>query len=98
MREKTCCFTGHRTIQKDHLDVVIAQTEIKIRELILKHGVRYFGAGGAIGYDTLAAQILFQLWDTDFPHIKVVLVYPFEGFTSRWNDEQKANYPATPEV
>lgn len=92
MREKTCCFTGHRTIQKDHLEAVTVRTEVKIRELILKHGVRYFGVGGAIGYDTLAAQILFRLRDTDFPHIKVILVYPFDGFTSRWTDEQRATY------
>ena len=48
--------------------------------------------GGAIGYDTLAAKILFRLRETDFPQIKVILVYPFEGFTSRWSDEQRAEY------
>jgi len=90
-RAQTCCFTGHRTIRYDHEDIVAARTEIKIRELILK-GYRYFGVGGALGYDTLAAQILFRLRNTDFPQIRVILVYPFEGFTSRWTDEQKATY------
>ena len=92
IRQKTVCFTGHRLIPIDHLENVKACTEIQIRRLILKHGIRYFGVGGAIGYDTLAAEILFRLRETDFPHIKVILVYPFEGFTSRWNDNQRAAY------
>lgn len=92
MREKTCCFTGHRTIPQEHIDAVVARTEIKVRELIVTEDVRYFGVGGAIGYDTLAAEILFRLRATSFPHIKIILVYPFEGFTSRWSDKQKAAY------
>ena len=92
MRTKTCCFTGHRAIPGDQQAAVAARTEIKIRELIVKHGYQYFGVGGAIGYDTLAARILFRLRNTEFPQIKVILVYPFEGFTSRWTDEQKAAY------
>ena len=48
--------------------------------------------GGAIGYDTEAAKLLFRLRATNYPQIKVILVYPFEGFTSRWSDVQQAEY------
>ena len=92
IRQKTACFTGHRLIPNDHIEIVKVRTEILIRQLIRKCGIRYFGVGGAIGYDTLATEILFRLRDTDFPEIKIILVYPFEGFNSRWTDEQKANY------
>ena len=92
MRAQTCCFAGHRLIPTHEIDTVTARTEIKIRELVLHNGVRFFGVGGAIGYDTLAAQILFRLRATDFPQIRVILVYPFDGFTSRWSDEQQAEY------
>lgn len=92
IKQKTCCFTGHRLIPTCDVDKVTARTEIKIRELIVNHGVRFFGVGGAIGYDTLAARVLFRLRSTDFPQIKVILVYPFDGFTSRWNGEQQAEY------
>lgn len=92
LRAQTCCFTGHRIIPRTEYDSIAARTEIQIRSLILKRGIRFFGVGGAIGYDTLAAQILFRLRETDFPQIKVILVYPFEGFDSRWTDEQKATY------
>ena len=47
---------------------------------------------GAIGDDTEAAKLLFRLRVTDYPQIKVILVYPVEGFTSRWNDKQRAEY------
>ena len=92
IKEQNCCFTGHRIIPNHHIHMVSVNTEVKIRELILKQGMRYFGVGGALGYDTMAANILFRLRDTDFPDIKVILVYPFEGFTSRWTDAQKAAY------
>ena len=92
LREQTCCFTGHRLIPYHELDAVAARTEIQTRELIVNHDVRSFVVGGAIGYDTLAACILFRLRVTDFPQIRVILVYPFEGFTSRWSDEQRAEY------
>ena len=36
--------------------------------------------------------MLFRLRATDYPQIKVILVYPFEGFTGRWSDEQRAGY------
>lgn len=92
LKQKTCCFTGHRIIPEHDVDVITARTEIKIRELILHNGVRFFGVGGAIGYDTLAAKILFRLRSTDFQQIKVILIYPFEGFTSRWSEEQRSEY------
>ena len=94
MRDHTCCFTGHRIIPSHEYDAVAARTEIRIRDLIVNNDVCFFGVGGAIGYDTMAAKILFRLRQTDFQQIKVILVYPFEGFTSRWNDGQRAEYAA----
>ena len=88
MKEKTCCLTGHRFIPESEQIRVIERTETEIRSLIDK-GVRYFGVGGAIGYDTLAAKLLFRLRDTEFPHIRVILVYPFDGYTSRWSPRQR---------
>lgn len=91
MRERTCCFTGHRDIPADRLQMVMASTEAKVRELI-SHGYRYFGVGGAVGYDTIVAEMLFRLWEQEYPGIKIILVYPFEEFTSRWSDSKKTTY------
>ena len=92
IRRQTCCLTGHRTIRPDFRDSVFGGTEIKLRELIVRQGIRFFGVGGAIVYDTLAAEILFRLKETAYPHIRIILVYPFEGFDSRWTDEQRLTY------
>lgn len=60
LKQKTCCFTGHRIIPEHDVDVITARTEIKIRELILHNGVRFFGVGGAIGY--LFLQFIVSTW------------------------------------
>lgn len=91
LRQRTCCFTGHREIPEKDLPGILERTEQAVRRLI-EQGVVFFGVGGAIGYDTEAAKLLFRLRATDYPQIKVILVYPFEGFTSRWSDEQQTEY------
>lgn len=92
MKAYTCSFSGHRIIRADQLDTVKARTEILIRNLILKRNVRFFGVGGALGYDYLCSRILIRLRETDFPHIRIILIYPFEGYQSRWTQDQKAMY------
>ena len=91
LRQRTCCFTGHREIREEDLPAILKRTEQVVRRLI-EHGIVFFGVGGAIGYDTEVAKLLFRLRVTDYPQIKVILVYPFEGFTSRWSGEQRAEY------
>ena len=92
LRKKTCCFTGHRDLPIGKTQEIAERTANEIRKLIVNNGVRFFGVGGAIGYDTLAAKVLFHLKETEFPHIRVVLVYPFDGFTDRWTPTQKTEY------
>ena len=91
MKEQTCCFTGHRTIPVDQLPEIVARTEAKVRELI-RGGYRCFITGGAVGYDTLAAELLFHLRDVEHMGIRVILAYPFDGYMDRWKEEQKATY------
>ena len=91
MRGKTCCFTGHRDIGTFEKIKIVRRAETIIRELYSK-GVRYFGVGGAIGFDTIMAQLLFKLRQDGMSDIKVILVYPFNGFTSRWTETQQKTY------
>ena len=91
MRDKTCCFTGHRDIGWPEKAGVKRRTKEHIR-MLCERGVKYFGVGGALGYDTLAAEALFELRSGALPHIKVILVYPFDGFTDRWSERQRAIY------
>ena len=52
VREFTCCFTGHRDIPREDYQEVKHRTE-KAVESLIKKGVKYFGAGGALGFDWL---------------------------------------------
>ena len=91
MKEQPCCFTGHRNVPTDKMQEIVARTGAKVRELI-SGGYRCFVVGGAIGYDTLAAELLFRLRDAERMGIRVILAYPFDGYMDRWSEEQKATY------
>lgn len=90
MKEKTCCFTGHRTIPEAQKAKVAVSLRIAIRELVLD-GYLYFGAGGALGFDTMAAQTVLRL-KGEFPHIKLILVLPCKDQADRWSEADRAVY------
>ena len=90
MRERTCCFTGHRDIQADKRDEIAAKLEQTLVELI-HAGVRYFGAGGALGFDTLAAQTVLKLRE-EYPQIRLILVLPCRAQTRGWPAEDVRIY------
>lgn len=50
MKSKTCCFTGHRRLPEKEQTIVKCKLEDSVESLI-QNGYRYFGAGGAIGFD-----------------------------------------------
>lgn len=83
-KEKTCCFTGHRRISKwKHL--IIKRKLKSIIENLIKNGYVYFSTGGALGFDTIAAQTVLELKQV-YNHIKLILVLPCPKHTIWWND------------
>lgn len=92
LKSKTCCFTGHRKLPAHQLPLIARKTEEAIRQLITTKQVCFFGVGGALGYDTLAAEILFHLRSQEFPFIKIILVYPFDSYTDVWSDIEKEKH------
>ena len=87
-RAQTCCFTGHRQLPFGEEDAIWHRVLERL-EPLLEQGVRYFGVGGALGFDTLVAEKLLEL-RSQYPQIRVILVLPFQGYQSRWTDEQRA--------
>lgn len=83
MKEKTACFTGHRKIAFGQQKNVAERLKESVEKLILD-GYCYFGAGGALGFDTLAAQCVLSLKE-QYPHIKLILVLPCINQTKGWN-------------
>ena len=60
MREKTACFTGHREIPKRDMRKVRRNTLNAIIKAY-ENEYRYFGSGGAIGFDLLTADCVLHL-------------------------------------
>lgn len=90
MREKACCFTGHRSIPPEERRELARRLEETILRLY-RRGVRYFGAGGALGFDTLAAQAVLRLREK-CPDVKLMLVLPCLSQTKGWKPEDVAEY------
>lgn len=87
----TCCFTGHRLIRTCDKEVLIKNLNKNILELISK-GVFTFITGGALGFDTLAAETLFEIRENKFPHIRVILALPCKNQDELWQEKDKERY------
>lgn len=83
MKNQTVCFTGHRKIPAEQAGALGRQLKSTLIQLI-NDGYRYFGAGGALGYDTLAAQTVLEL-KTQYPDVKLILVLPCLSQTRGWS-------------
>lgn len=81
MKNEICCFTGHRSINGDRQEVYDCLKK-KITELI-GEGVCDFLAGGALGFDTMAAQAVLEL-KGEYPDIRLILILPCRDQTRRW--------------
>ena len=55
MKEQTCCFTGHRKIPPMQSVEIAERLKTELIKLI-DQGYLFFGAGGALGFDTIAAK------------------------------------------
>ena len=90
MQKKTCCFTGHRNILSADQEEIALQLEKTITELI-HAGIDRFIAGGARGFDTLAAQTVLLLRKR-YPDIKLILALPCLSQTKGWCKNDVAVY------
>ena len=90
MRKQTCCFTGHRRIPEGEREQLAIRLEQTV-EALIQSGIRYFGAGGAMGFDTMAAQVVLKLRKIH-PHIKLILVLPCENQTCGWPEDAVRTY------
>ena len=83
-------LTGHRDIPSGANQRIFAKTEEMIESLI-KKGYLYFGAGGALGFDTIAAFAVLKLKER-YPNIRLILVLPRLAQTRGWSREDVEIY------
>ena len=91
-RTMTACFTGHRTLPEAELPEIAERLE-GILTALIEQGYRYFGAGGALGFDTLAAQTVLRLRER-YPQIRLILVLPCRNQTRGWPQADIDTYKA----
>lgn len=90
MKQQTVCFTGHRKIPSGGIPMVKNRLVETITKSIEK-GYRFFGAGGALGFDTIAAQTVLEL-KKRYPDIKLILVLPCQNQTRGWSEDDVSEY------
>ncbi len=84
---KICCFTGHRDVY--NAPAVISKLRRQVRELA-ESGCRTFRAGGAIGFDMLAALCVLEIRE-EFG-LRLELYLPCRNQAYRWSSHDKNFY------
>lgn len=90
LKAQSVAFTGHRNIP------VPLQGEVKRRlkaavSLAYANGHSRFLCGMAIGFDSLAAEVVLSL-KVELPNIRLVAVVPFSGQSCRWSSIGRKRY------
>ena len=83
-------FTGHRHLTAqdvERLDALLPQ----VLEEYYQQGKRVFLSGGALGFDTLAAQAVLAL-RKKHPAVQLIMVLPCHSQASRWSPADRRIY------
>ena len=86
----TVCFTGHRQISYEDMVRLPALLDRVLAELC-ERGAITFRAGGAIGFDTLAALKVLELKER-YPGIRLELILPCRNQTEYWEETAVRTY------
>ena len=87
--QQTCCLTGHRVIPPGEEKKIMVRARNILLRLIREQNVRYFGVGGAVGFDMMAAEYLLDLKAHKEHQLKIISVLPYPAWreTEDWTDE-----------
>lgn len=89
-RIETVCFTGHRNMIRSQ--AITVPTKLKqVLESLIERGACRFRAGGATGFDTVAALCVLELREKH-PHIRLDLKLPCRDQTKSWSADDKRVY------
>ena len=87
---KCCAFTGHRKIEPRH-QARISALLFRSIEYAYSEGCRIFVTGGALGFDTLAADAVLHLRETH-PDVRLILCLPCRNQDVDWSESQRRKY------
>lgn len=86
----SCFFTGHRIIVEKDIKWMKSCLHRVCLRLITEYGVSDFIAGGALGFDTVAADTV--IWLRRKYDIRLHLYLPCQNQTRGWNKASKEEY------
>ena len=87
---RICCFTGHREIYGRYADRLYSLLKNKVSELA-ENGFSEFRAGGAVGFDTLAALAVLER-KSSHGDVSLSLFLPCENQEKYWSQSEKETY------
>lgn len=90
MKIPACCFTGHRHIPPAHIAPLTEELDAALRAFYQLE-CRTFLAGGALGFDTLAAERVLEMKRT-YPDVRLVLLLPCRDQCRGWPPAAVARY------
>ena len=89
--KQTCFFTGHRIVPEKNRKEITQHVVNLCTKLITEENVNVFIAGGALGFDTLAATEIIKLKKL-YPHIQLYLYIPCINQSAKWKDRDVEIY------
>jgi len=90
LNEKTCCFTGHRTLSHKKIEQIVKRLHEEVDRLI-SLGVTDFISGGAIGFDQIVASLIITKKQQG-AEIRLIFALPCRNQDEKWTDRQKQLY------
>ncbi len=90
MKEKTCCFTGHRRLHQNKVPQIIKRLNDEIENLVRK-GVTVFISGGSRGFDQIAAALIIAKKKMGYD-IRLLFALPCQNQDELWSDKEKSLY------
>lgn len=91
---KTCFFSGHRFLPQDRIFGIKERVREEVM-ILFNRGVTHFISGGAIGFDTLCAELIIEMQEMDInfsEKVHLSLYLPCYDQTKKWSDYDKYKY------
>lgn len=86
----TCCFSGHRNLPPDSESAIVRELD-RVVSAAYSHGYTDFWAGGALGFDTLAAEAVLRL-RASHPAVQLRLALPCPQQADSWPRAARRRY------
>lgn len=86
----SCSFTGHRNLSPEETRNLVPRLKSTVLYLI-SQGVKEFHCGGAIGFDTLAATVVYDI-SRQHKNIRLILEFPYEDQCHGWSENNRRFY------